>query len=371
MSEFVDRKGTNLNKRRLKVVQVERDTTTDEISELYVEEFRNDSVGLITEGTPLDAENLTTCIQKIVLTEVYNQLNKTDEGRVNIDSMSINIASTVTSSFTLDSKGDQGSTIRWSVYQGTGISIVGNNAVVTRGFTDSDVVLKATISYNLYSMDKYFQVTVLAKEMTDEERATEDANAISIPNSVIDSFELPSVGLYGSTITWSVYQGTSIEIVGNEAIVTTDIYQRAVKLEASVKYNEAVVTKYFDVMVEAVEEIEKITGFFPNTFSHTFTQTRGTCKKANLTIGSDDTRAIYVEVENANDDFICVTIKTNSSNLVSLLIEETLELNSAVGIDSEVFEFYVHVYLDSDRSEKLGTLTGTITYIGESTSSGD
>ena len=66
MNQFVNRNGTNLNKKRLKVVQVIKDVNTDEITELYVEEYRADTVDQNNFGTPLNAENLNQIIQNMI-----------------------------------------------------------------------------------------------------------------------------------------------------------------------------------------------------------------------------------------------------------------------------------------------------------------
>ena len=85
---FVDRKSTNLNKKKLKVVEVVRDTTTNEISELYVEESRYDSVGLTSVGTALTADKMNTIIKEMIIEEFkisdYDRVDK-DTGKLSLD----------------------------------------------------------------------------------------------------------------------------------------------------------------------------------------------------------------------------------------------------------------------------------------------
>ena len=128
MSQFIDRNGTDLNKKRLKVVQVVRDPSTDEISELYVEEFRNDSAGLIIEGTPLNADNLNSIIRSMMNSGENTQNNKTNAQKLRevVDNLSINMY--ISNNFTLPSNGEYGTGITWEVFC-TEINdiIVGNN----------------------------------------------------------------------------------------------------------------------------------------------------------------------------------------------------------------------------------------------------
>ncbi|MBQ8292650.1 MAG: hypothetical protein IJX78_02435 [Bacilli bacterium] len=362
MSEFVDRKGTNLNKKKLKIVDIVRDVSTGEISELYVEEFRDDSVGLESVGTAITAANLNTIIKSMIESEVYHQLNKTDEEKVTEDAQKLTIDTLVDDNFDLPSVGYNGSTITWSVVSGTAINISLSKAIVVRGTSNSVVTLKAVIKNGTATATKNFSVTVLAREKTDTERVNADAEAISVPSSTTSSFTLSTLGTNGSTITWSVYSGTGIVVNNGMAYVTRASTDSDVTLKAIVKYNTTSVTKYYNVTVLAEEVVEVTTDFSPKTFSTSWTQEYGNLRSANLTIGSSDTSALYIDVENDDSASINVVVNTNSSSLVRLTVSETSGLNSLVGYTTPVFTFYVHVYLDNDRSVKLGTLTGTVTY---------
>ena len=146
------------------------------------------------------------------------------------------------------------------------------------------------------------------------------------------------------------------------ANVTRAATDSDVTLKAIVEYNTTSVTKYYNVTVLAEEVVEITTDFSPKTFSTSWTQEYGNLRSEILTIASSDSSALYVEVENDDSASINVTVKINSSNLVRVTVSETSGLNSIFGYTTPVFNFYVHVYLDSDRSVKLGTLTGTVTY---------
>lgn len=64
MSEFVNRTGTNLNRKVFDVESVQRDGT-GEIIQIIGNLFRNDSEGLTQEGTPLEAGVLTEIVNNI------------------------------------------------------------------------------------------------------------------------------------------------------------------------------------------------------------------------------------------------------------------------------------------------------------------
>lgn len=362
MIEFVDRKGTNLNKKKLKIVDIVRDVSTGEISELYVEEFRDDSVGLESVGTAITASNLNTIIKSMIESHVHHQLNKTDEEKVEEDAQKLTIDSVVDDDFDLPSVGYNGSTITWSVVSGTAINISLDKAIVVRETSNSVVTLKAEIKNGTTTTTKNFSVTVLAREKTDTERVNDDADAISIPSSVTSSFVLSTLGTNGSTITWSVYSGTGIVVNNEIANVTRAATDSDVTLKAIVEYNTTSVTKYYNVTVLAEEVVEITTDFSPKTFSTSWTQEYGNLRSEILIIASSDLSALYVDVENDDSASINVAVKKNSSNLVRVTVSETSGLNSIFGYTTPVFNFYVHVYLDSDRSVKLGTLTGTVTY---------
>ena len=68
MSEFVNRMGTNLNRKVFDVESVQRDGT-GEIIQIIGNLFRNDSEGLTQEGTPLEASELNSVVKDIAYNE--------------------------------------------------------------------------------------------------------------------------------------------------------------------------------------------------------------------------------------------------------------------------------------------------------------
>ncbi len=64
MNSFQNRQGENLNKKVFQVNEVQRDGT-GEIVQIKGNLFRDDSEGLIQEGTPLEAETLTEIVKAL------------------------------------------------------------------------------------------------------------------------------------------------------------------------------------------------------------------------------------------------------------------------------------------------------------------
>ena len=74
MNSFQNRQGENLNKKVFEVTDVQRDGT-GEIVQIKGNLFRDDSEGLIQEGTPLEAETLTEIV-KALAKEVSKVISK-------------------------------------------------------------------------------------------------------------------------------------------------------------------------------------------------------------------------------------------------------------------------------------------------------
>ena len=180
MIKFTDRKGTSINDKILEVKNVERNES-GEIIRLEVKEIRNDKVGIIEEGTALNAAQLNEIVDLI-----YKNAIMQDKERVNNDLNELSVDSKVNTNFKLKTRGEHGSTISWEVISGTGITISGDNAIVTRELYDQNVTIKATITFNNISQDKTFEVTVSKKETTDSDRVNNDLNELSI-NTVMSN----------------------------------------------------------------------------------------------------------------------------------------------------------------------------------------
>lgn len=74
MSEFVNRTGTNLNRKVFDVESVQRDGT-GEIIQIIGNLFRNDREGLTQEGTPLEARELNSVVKDIAYNTTHKYLD--------------------------------------------------------------------------------------------------------------------------------------------------------------------------------------------------------------------------------------------------------------------------------------------------------
>ena len=85
----------------------------------------------------------------------------TDSERVTSDANSISVPSSVSSNFTLQTAGTNGSTISWESSDNDIIEISGSTAVVTQWAVDTTITLTATIRYNTQIVTRTYNVVVL------------------------------------------------------------------------------------------------------------------------------------------------------------------------------------------------------------------
>lgn len=172
------------------------------------------------DGTPIlkmsyDEElkdEFKTVMATVVVKDTSAEL--TDTEKVSLDAQAISVSTTdVTSDITLPTTGSKGSVITWESSNSAVISTTGK---VTRPTgTDASVVLTATVVSGTASQKVTFTVTVKATAvvLTDAEKVSLDAKAISVPTTgVISDITLPTTGSHGTTITW----GSS-----NTAVIST------------------------------------------------------------------------------------------------------------------------------------------------------
>lgn len=188
-----------------------------------------------------------------------------DAGKVAADKAALAItyaaadsAASVTRPLTLPTTGANGSSITWM--SGNPAVISNDGLTVNRpaiGSGDVNVVLTAIIKYGNVSDVKTFTVTV--KPMwSDMQRVAADKAALSIKfggtdtaDSVTKPMTLPTVGVYGSTVTW---------ISGNPAVVSNDgqtIHRPAagsgdvtVNMTAIINYNGYADSRTFAIVVK-------------------------------------------------------------------------------------------------------------------------
>jgi len=158
--------------------------------------------------------------------------------------------------------------------------IVSNTGIVKRPAyeeKDANVKLTAVFTKGKYSITKVFNVTVI-REMTDKQRIIQDANKIDlgISGPVSSNIQLPSVGYYGSTITWV---SSDPDIISNTGVYTKKQASKPsvpVTLTATITYNNESVTKDFQIYAVASYTESKSSGGGGSTKSRVISVAEGT-----------------------------------------------------------------------------------------------
>lgn len=359
MNKLIDRQGPNLNKKMLEVEDVERDES-GEIVRLYVKEYRNDSEGLIEQGTPLNVEGLTDAVKQIIHLFLASPTEK-----VAFDKENLTIPSTMAMDTPLPKKGNADCTITWEVLSGTGIRIDENSAIITKGNEVQTAQLKATISYEQVKDTKIFTITIAEK--TPAEKAREDCDNLTIPTIIIDDLTLPTRGDNGSIITWRALTSPNVTLVGNVLKVTRGQGESGAILNATVQYGTSIFIKRIEITILALPT----TTYTPKSVSEHWIQEKGNLKTKEVSITSSDEQPLYIEVVNSNSDIMLINIVNNHTPTVKFTISETSALNGMNDTGSFSITFQVKVYLDNSYIELLGTIPCTIEYYFLSTTPED
>ncbi|TXK70855.1 hypothetical protein FU659_33280 [Paenibacillus sp. N3.4] len=188
-----------------------------------------------------------------------------EAGALNRDTAALEIgfitgdaASHVTDKLTLPLLGVEGSTISWS----TDIQdVVAADGTVTRPAYlagDATVTLTATLTKDGVTKTKEFVVKVIKKAITDSESVAADKAALGIVYTgadvaarVTQNLTLPTVGTYGTTITW-VSNNSAVEVNAATGKVTRPLKtasNEVVTLTATITINGVQSTKVFEVNV--------------------------------------------------------------------------------------------------------------------------
>lgn len=173
-----------------------------------------------------------------------------------------NELSQVVSNLYLPVTGGNGSSISW---ESSNVTIVNTNGTVTRPtYTEGEqmVVLIATITKGLVVREKVFEITVKALGISDVEMAEADSLWLtqalilkenSALNQVMGDLKLPSLGQYGSSISWA---SSNTAIVNINGTVTRPAYiegDQTVTLTATISKGAASRVKTFTLTVKAME----------------------------------------------------------------------------------------------------------------------
>jgi len=230
-----------------------------------------------------------------------------------------------------------GKTVTWSVDDESVISPY--SGYVTRGVTDTNIVLTATIG----AQTKTFNLTVLKEESSDLDKVTKDAQLLTInsilglnkdANNIIYNLTkpLPSTASNGSTITWNSSNENYITNAGD--VLRDENADKHVVLTATITNGTETTTKEFMLLV-LQNKIESDDG---TTFKNA----------TNTPNGIDVTTT-----NNGNDTTTSASFTNTILNIVEEIVSED-SINNIIEFTQKV----VNVYLNTDGTTQT-------TYQGE------
>ena len=202
--------------------------------------------------------------------EIASMYDVTDEGIVSADKDALTLGDTsaVTEGFTLPTTGVNGSTITWTS-NNSAIAIENGTASVTRPNAETGnvtVTLTATIAYNGVTDTKEFDVTVAAR-YTDQQIVEHDAEAAKAAvgdlSALMESFNVPTAGEWGSAITWTSENSAIVIQDGVATVTRPELGQENAtgKIKATVSYGTESKTVELDATVLAFREAVTIKGY--------------------------------------------------------------------------------------------------------------
>ena len=250
MSELENRSGSNINKVILDNIEIERNSS-NEITKISGEVIKDDLYGITKKGTKCSKEELEYSIMKIIRRKL-GECILSDEYVLLLDENEITIPSRTKEDFSLPLKGKYGSTITWYKVSGSNIRINNSLATTMQTYTEETVVLKAMLSYHNKTVEKNFTIIVEPTEV-----AKYDKEHTILSQVVTNDFTLPSLGYYGSNISWIVFSGSGITISGNKALVNRTTVNQKVILRATFTYDDEIKIRDYLITVQAIDFIQE------------------------------------------------------------------------------------------------------------------
>lgn len=348
MSEFINRVGSNLNKREFQVTEIVRDNL-GEIVTIKANMLRSDDSVITTEGTELNKESLTSIIESMI-DGAINELRSVPTSVVDLDKNNLILADSITEGCTLPSVGVNGSNITWIVVSPSTVSI-SDNVVSLSGGESVEATLRATISKNGCSETKDFTVTV----EKDEDIIDIDRNNLVIPLVLTSNVTLPTSGINGSSISWSVV-GQGLVLQNNTLVVTRTTSNQSATVQATLTKDTQTRLKTFNVIVLSLYNItEEKHGFYLNNNDYNY---------INFTITSTDNNYFYIHITDYDENYLIVTYDTTYKTSHVFNVCESLALRELT-TKPNVLSFKIKIYL-KDTSVCVDEITKNITYtLGE------
>ena len=164
MNEFVNRTGTNLNRKILKVIsEADLNNEGGYEKEIIVDEFRDEEN--ITSGTKLTAENMNEIINNMAEAKVF-EVFRTLETTLDKEMNSITFDEAVMNTYTLPTVTELGAKITWEAASDN-VQVNGNRVTVTRRINDTNGILRGTFVLGYMQKSKLITIPIKGTLVTE------------------------------------------------------------------------------------------------------------------------------------------------------------------------------------------------------------
>ena len=252
----------------------------------------------------------------------------------------------------------------------------GNFTLPTYFVVGAKVKVTGTLGFNNSTTAYQLNINVVGDvaegAMNDGEKVAADLAALTITTSITDSIELPAAGMFGSTISWAVTEGTAIAIADGVATVTQPAIGEdpaTVKLTATVVSGDASATKEFTITVAALVDpnagpVETQTFTASKTVANLITEYGWTSSTTKQSFNLDDN--VSVKINGGNNtgkaysgDHIRIYATDSPAGTITITVPEGYELVS-IKITTQTGT-YAFLYVDgttTDISNKSVDVSG-------------
>lgn len=348
MLEFKNREVTNGIKRKLQVLDIERDDT-GEIKRLFVKDNILEEE-CIEEGTKLNAENLNKIINFLIDKEFLSA----EEFTVILANILIGeIKSSYSASFVLPSV--DFAICNWTLCDDylDLIKIDKYNANINRELADAEVEIKLEVIYKGFLVSRTTSTVIKGRglsEFDDPEEAIREL-VTRVPSYLEDDYELP----VANGITWELVDPNENEVrlEDNKLILLNnegdDVAELMVTCDLGSKVGSAlmrfVLGKKYKFLTENI----------------TINQVLGLPQTRYLEIYSPSNKTLFIEVTGGLENFDA-TVYGNNTSSTSVEITEKEGLNSLEKSGSDNFDLTLKIYSDNKKTVLYGEEKVTITY---------
>lgn len=346
MLEFKNLDTTNGVKRKLKVLDVERNQD-GEITKLVVDdEIYGDTKG----ATKINAENMNKIINFMINKEILTPERFVEIIATRLSEM---VDSSYADDFTLPHVDI--ATCNW-LLEGDYLDVIKlnkYNADITREIADVPVKLKLEVVYKNCYTYRIVETVIKGKGLSEFDDPQEAIRELvrRVPSYLTDNYILPTV----EGITWSLIDSyeNEVRLEDNKLIILNnegdDVAELLVTCNLGNKVGSALVRfvlgKKYKLSTRNIE----------------INQSIGSPKSTGVEIYSPIGKSLYVEVSGIQGNFD-TSIFGNNTSALGVEITENEWLNSSIGSSSDNFYMTVSIYDSQDKTILYGTEVVNIRY---------